>query len=155
MRISELAESAGVPASTVRYYERVGLLEPPSRTAGGYRDYDEVAAARLLFIARARRMGLSCEQITSLVSIWAGANCQAAHHRVVRLVEEKRSEVAARIRELQHFDADLAAVRLELESQPPQDVCRPDLSCCVPASAGRPVALELTTRQAAARASRT
>ena len=150
MRISELAETAGVPASTVRYYERVGLLEPPSRTAGGYRDYDDAAAARLLFIARGRRMGLSCEQITSLVSIWAGADCQAAHDRVLRLVEEKRAEIVARIRELQQFDADLAAVRTELESQPPQDVCRPDLSCCVPASAGAPVVLELTPRQAVA-----
>ena len=64
VRISELAESAGVPASTVRYYERVGLMALPARTASGYRDYGEDAAARLLFITRARRMGLSCEQIT-------------------------------------------------------------------------------------------
>ena len=62
MRISELAATAGVPTSTVRYYERVGLLTLPARTSSGYRDYGEDAAARLLFITRARRMGLSCEQ---------------------------------------------------------------------------------------------
>ncbi len=67
MRISELAESAGVPASTVRYYERVGLMALPARTSAGYRDYGDDAAARLLFIARARRMGLSCEQIGSVL----------------------------------------------------------------------------------------
>ena len=82
VRISELAESAGVPASTVRYYERVGLMALPDRTASGYRDYGEDAAARLLFIARARRMGLSCEQITALLPVWAGTNCGAAHDRV-------------------------------------------------------------------------
>ena len=82
MRISELAESVGVPTSTVRYYERVGLLALPARTSSGYRDYGEDAAARLLFIARARRMGLSCEQITSLIPVWAGTNCAAAHDRV-------------------------------------------------------------------------
>ena len=54
VRISELAESVGVPTSTVRYYERVGLLALPARTPSGYRDYGEDAAARLLFIARAR-----------------------------------------------------------------------------------------------------
>ena len=60
MRISELAEHVGVPTSTVRYYERVGLLGAPGRTGSGYRDYDEDDAARLLFVARARHLGLSC-----------------------------------------------------------------------------------------------
>ena len=41
VRISELADRVGVPTSTVRYYERVGLLAVPARTASGYRDYDE------------------------------------------------------------------------------------------------------------------
>jgi len=78
VRISELADSVGVPTSTVRYYERVGLLDLPARTTSGYRDYGEDAAARLLFIARARRMGLSCEQITALIPVWDGTNCGAA-----------------------------------------------------------------------------
>ena len=47
MRISQLADSAGVPTSTVRYYERVGLMVAPARTASGYRDYADDAAARL------------------------------------------------------------------------------------------------------------
>ena len=55
MRISELADRVGVPTSTVRYYERVGLLAVPPAPASGYRDYDEDAAARLLFVSRARR----------------------------------------------------------------------------------------------------
>jgi hypothetical protein len=49
VRISELADHVGVASSTVRYYERVGLLAAPARTASGYRDYDETDAARLLF----------------------------------------------------------------------------------------------------------
>ena len=84
VRISELAESAGVPASTVRYYERVGLMGLPDRTASGYRNYGEDAAAQLLFITRARRMGLSCEQIAALIPAWAGTNCSAARDRVAR-----------------------------------------------------------------------
>jgi DNA-binding transcriptional MerR regulator len=78
---SEFAGSVGVPASTVRYYEWVGLMSEPARTVSGYRDYDDEAASRLLFITRARRMGPSCEQITSLLPIWAGTNCGAAQDR--------------------------------------------------------------------------
>ena len=109
VRISELAESVGVPSSTVRYYERVGLLAAPARTASGYRDYDDDAAARLLFITRSRRMGLSCEQITALLPVWAGMNCGAAQERVDQLVVEKQAEIADRIAELQQFAAQLDA----------------------------------------------
>ena len=47
------AESVGVPTSTVRYYERVGLMAVPARTASGYRDCADDAAARLRVITRA------------------------------------------------------------------------------------------------------
>jgi DNA-binding transcriptional MerR regulator len=146
VRISELAESAGVPASTVRYYERVGLMALPPRTASGYRDYGDDAAARLLFIARARRMGLSCEQITSLLPVWAGSNCDAAHDRVGLLIEEKQEEIAERVAELEQFARQLDAVRAALDAEPAPHACRKDLTCCVPESAGVPVALELTPR---------
>ena len=60
MKISELAERTGVSASTVRYYERTGLVPPPARTPSGYRSYDEDAEARLLFVTRAKRMHAAC-----------------------------------------------------------------------------------------------
>ena len=143
MRISQLADSAGVPASTVRYYERVGLMALPDRTASGYRDYGEDAAGRLLFITRARRMGLSCEQITELIPVWAGTNCGAARDRVVRLVEEKQAEITDRVAELEQFSAQLDTVRATLETESPTRACRADLTCCVPESASAPVAIEL------------
>jgi len=147
VRISQLAESAGVPTSTVRYYERVGLMSVPARTASGYRDYADDAAARLRFITRARRMGLSCDQITELIPVWAGTNCGAAHERVSRLVDEKQEEIAQRIAELRQFSAQLTAVRASLDAEPPLAQCRTDLTCCVPESPGRPVAIELVPRR--------
>jgi DNA-binding transcriptional MerR regulator len=146
VRIAQLAASAGVPASTVRYYERVGLMALPARTASGYRDYGEDEAGRLLFITRARRMGLSCEQITALLPVWAGTNCSAAQDRVVRLVEEKQAEIADRVAELEQFSAQLDTVRATLETESPPQACRADLSCCVPESTGVPVAIELKPR---------
>jgi DNA-binding transcriptional MerR regulator len=67
VRISELADRVGVPTSTVRYYERIGLLYAPARTGSGYGAYDEDSATRLLFVTRARRLGLSCDQIAEYV----------------------------------------------------------------------------------------
>jgi DNA-binding transcriptional MerR regulator len=131
----------------VRYYERVGLLAKPDRTATGYRDYGEDASARLLFIARARRMGLSCEQVTALLPVWAGANCAATQERVTRLIEDKQAEIADRIAELEQFAAQLDDVRARLEAEAPPPACRADLGCCVPESAAGPVAVELTTRR--------
>ena len=147
VRISELAESVGVPSSTVRYYERVGLLAAPERTASGYRDYDDDAAARLLFITRSRRIGLSCEQITAVLPVWAGVNCGAAQERVDLLVVQKQAEIAARIAELQQFAAQVDDVRASLDDEAPLGACRSDLTCCVPESAGQAVAIELTPRR--------
>jgi DNA-binding transcriptional MerR regulator len=147
VRISELAGSVGVPTSTVRYYERVGLMALPERTASGYRDYGDEAAARLLFITRARHMGLSCEQITSLIPIWAGTNCSAAHERVGQLIDEKQAEIIDRIAELEQFSAQLDAVRTALDAESPPQACRSDLSCCVPESGGGPMVVELTARR--------
>lgn len=147
MRISELAGAAGVPTSTVRYYERVGLMARPARTASGYRDYADDAAAQLRFITRARRMGLSCEQITALIPVWAGANCGAAHERVGRLVDEKQAEIAERIAELEQFAAQLDAVRASLDAEPPLAQCRNDLTCCIPEAPGEPVVIEVVRRR--------
>lgn len=146
MRISELAETVGIPTSTVRYYERIGLLAGPGRTTSGYRNYDDDAASRLLFVTRARRMGLSCEQVASLVGIWDGTHCQAASRRVAELIEEKKREVRDQIQELRRFGAQLGAVQRELEASPAPATCRTDLSCCVPASRG-PVDVDVVSRR--------
>lgn len=150
MKISELADQVGVATSTVRYYERIGLLTPPDRTSSGYRDYDDDAAARMLFITRARKMGLSCDQIVELVPIWDGTNCAAAHERVGQLIADKKAEIAERIAELKQFSAQLDVVRTALEASVPPPACRTDLSCCVPDTKGSaPVPLAMSRKRGA------
>lgn len=142
MLISELAGKVGVPVSTVRYYERIGLLAEPTRTGSGYREYDDASATQLLFVTRARRLGLTCEQIVELLPIWGGTDCTSTHDEVSRLIDDKKAEIAARIRELTTFAAQLDSVRVILESSPPPHVCRADLSCCVPSGPDGFVPLE-------------
>jgi DNA-binding transcriptional MerR regulator len=149
VRIAELAAQVGVPTSTVRYYERVGLLASPARTASGYRDYDEGAAAQLLFITRARKMGLSCDQVAELLPIWAGTNCGAAHERVVQLIADKKADIAVRIAELEEFASQLDIVRAALDASPPPNSCRTDLSCCVPDAGGVSVPVDFFRAHAA------
>lgn len=139
MRIAELAARVGVPTSTVRYYERVDLLDAPGRTPSGYRDYDDEAAAMLLFISRARKMGLSCDQVSELLPVWAGTNCGAAQERVSQLIEDKKADIAERIAELTNFAAQLDLVRAALDASPASNACRADLSCCVPDAGAVPV----------------
>lgn len=132
LRISELARSAGVPTSTVRYYERIGLVPGPARTDSGYRIYDTEAATRLLFIARAKRLGLTLEAIAELSAIWDGTNCGATRTRLAALLDAKRVEIADQVRELEAFSEQLADVQRRLAAQDAPAECASDLVCCTP-----------------------
>jgi len=107
MNIGELARAAGVKAETIRYYERVGLLPPPSRTAGNYRDYSAADVSRLAFTRRARDLGFSIEQIRALLSLadHKEQSCEA----VDVIAREHLAEVKRKL-------AGLSALRRELES---------------------------------------
>jgi MerR family mercuric resistance operon transcriptional regulator len=65
----ELAERTGSNPETVRYYERIGLLPEPPRTAGGHRVYDGNHERRLRFVLRARELGFPLEQIRGLLKL--------------------------------------------------------------------------------------
>jgi len=100
--IGRLARAAGVPTSTVRYYERAGLLSPSGRSAGNYRIYSQEDLARLRFIRGAQATGFSLEGIRELLKPAPCADVQA-------LIESRLEEVRARLRELRHVERVLRA----------------------------------------------
>jgi Cu(I)-responsive transcriptional regulator len=67
--IGHLARVTGTKVETIRYYERIGLLPVPARTAGNYRVYSEEHFQRLSFIRRARHLGFSIEQVRDLLGL--------------------------------------------------------------------------------------
>jgi Cu(I)-responsive transcriptional regulator len=69
MKIGDLARSTGTKVETVRYYEKIGLLPPPARTAGNYRDYRSDHLARLSFVRRARALGFTLEAVRDLLAL--------------------------------------------------------------------------------------
>ena len=93
--IGELARAAGVPTSTIRYYERADLLRPGARSASNYRLYVAADLKRLRFIRAAQATGFTLEDITHLLR---PASC----HRVQKLIEDRLGQVEARMKELQH-----------------------------------------------------
>ena len=108
MKIGEAAERSGCHPETVRYYERIGLLAPPPRTAGGYRDYQAADVDRLRFISRGRGLGFSLEEIRSLLGL---AEDDALSCRDVdRLARSHLLDIRARLDDLQRMASELERV---------------------------------------------
>lgn len=107
LTIGKLASVTRTKVETVRYYERIGLLGTPARSAGNFRLYDTAALARLSFIRRARDLGFSLEQVRELLGLSddRSSSCSA----VDQLAREHLRAVDRKI-------ADLHALRRELGS---------------------------------------
>ena len=69
LTIGKLGEAAGVKVPTIRYYEQIGLLPEPERSAGNQRLYGGKALDRLAFIRHARELGFPLEAIRDLLSL--------------------------------------------------------------------------------------
>jgi MerR family copper efflux transcriptional regulator len=76
LRIADVAERTGVPATTLRYYEDIGLLAPARRSGNGYRSYTDRDVERLTFITRAKQLDLSLDDLRELVTAWDGEGVQ-------------------------------------------------------------------------------
>ncbi len=72
--ISQAAERTGFSASTLRFYEQSGLVQP-TRTPAGYRSYGESDVAQLAFVGRAKGLGLSLDEITELLGLLDDDRC--------------------------------------------------------------------------------
>lgn len=110
MTIGRLAERSGCHLETIRYYERIGLLQKPGRTTGGHRVYDVPAISRLAFIRRARELGFTLDQIRTLLRLVDGGHYTCAQVRGLALdhLQDVRRK-AADLRSIERSLSDLAA----------------------------------------------
>lgn len=108
MKIGELSKATGTNIETVRYYERIGLLPAPDRTAGNYRSYGEPHRARLAFVRHSRELGFTIEEIRSLLDLsdHPGRDCMEAD----RIATSHLVQVEAKIAQLETLRDELARI---------------------------------------------
>jgi DNA-binding transcriptional MerR regulator len=130
LRVSELAERAGVAPSTVRFYERAGLLSPARRAANGYRVFDESALDELAFISRAKGIGMSLEDIAGLLATWPVGECRSLQARLRAFLAGRIGQVHEQVAELRAFERQLQTVYDRLSADDPgPERCGKECSC--------------------------
>lgn len=106
LSIGKLAKAAGVKVPTIRFYEGIGLLPKPERTATDRRVYDAQAERRLAFIKHARQLGFSIEAIRDLLEL--SDNPDRSCEQANRLATDQLREVEAKIRQLRALRSELS-----------------------------------------------
>lgn len=111
LKIGQLAGTTGFTTRTIRYYESLGLLQPPGRSESGYRLYSSGDVERLEFIKKAKRLGLSLEEIRDILSLHARRQPCCVH--VLALLDQKLDFLDQLMREMREFRDELARLRQE------------------------------------------
>ncbi len=105
LTIGTLSRRTGCKVETIRYYERVGLLPPPARSAGGHRLYTDDEARRLAFIRRSRALGFTLDQVRSLLGLVERGDYSCAEVRTI--AQAHLAEVRVRLEALARMEAAL------------------------------------------------
>ncbi|MCL4370834.1 MAG: MerR family DNA-binding protein [Chloroflexi bacterium] len=134
LTVGQLAKRAGTTAKAVRYYEGLGLLDPAPRAVNSYRLYDAGALDRLLFIRRAKLLGVSLSEIRELLHEVPGG-CQHLQGEVEELLTRKIEQCRQQIGELAELQRSLEERRLILRSKRNEEIAVSPLSprcACLP-----------------------
>jgi DNA-binding transcriptional MerR regulator len=115
LKIGQLAEASGLTVKTIRYYELHGLLDRPRRTPSGYRLYGQEDVERLEFIKKAKRLGLSLEEVREIFVLHRRGEAPCIH--VLGLLDQKLEYLDRLVRELLAFREDLARLREESQAR--------------------------------------
>lgn len=99
MNIGSASKASGVSQRMIRHYEQIGLIPAPARRDSGYRDYSDSDVSRLAFIANARDLGFSIEEIGTLLSLWSDR--ERASSEVKALALSRAAELHRKARALE------------------------------------------------------
>ena len=104
--VGELSRRADCKMETVRYYERIGILPQPVRSAGGHRLYEQESLKRLVFVRRCRALGFTLDQVRDLLHFVDRGDYTCADVRDMTMAH--RAEVRRKITDLERLDQVLA-----------------------------------------------
>lgn len=108
LKIGDLSRATGTKVVTIRYYEKIGLLPLPDRSAGNYRTYDTAALERLRFIRRCRDLGFSLDQVRELLKLSSDVERPCAE--VDEITAVHLAEVERKITDLQALAHELRRI---------------------------------------------
>lgn len=129
LKIKQVADASGFTTATLRYYEQIGLLPESSRTPAGYRVYDQRTLDRLEFIARAKQLGCTLDEIAGLTTAWDGGRCGPVQDQLRHLVAGKIAAAQHRLAELATFTGELQQAAAALERHRPDGACDVECGC--------------------------
>lgn len=128
-KIKDVADRSGFTAATLRYYEEIGLLPESTRTPAGYRVYDDRTLDRLAFIARAKQLGCTLDEIGDLTLAWGGGQCGPVQDRLRGVVADKLISAQQQILELTTLTSELQRAATTLELHRPDGPCDEQCGC--------------------------
>lgn len=120
--ISQLAKSGGIPTTTVRFYERIGLVEPEGRSQGNYRLYGDDSLKKLRFIRAAQAIGFTLDDVKSLLADENGDTPTCGS--VQCLIETRLADIEERLKDFRHVRKVLKAALEQCHQQKRSDCCQ-------------------------------
>lgn len=121
MKIGELAQHVGCTVETIRFYEKEGLLQKPLRNIeNNYREYQALHLERLRFIRRCRSLGMTHDEIRTLL---AARNQENDCLGINQLVDQHLQHVQLRIQELLTLEKELQELRQQCQGDSSVQAC--------------------------------
>ena len=128
MRIAEFARATGFPVDTLRYYEKIGLIDPPLRDSAGHRVYGDAELRWAEFLHRLRTTGMSISEMLAYARARAEGDATAPER--AEMLRQHRAEVAARVADLQEclsiLDTKIATYEAMMSDAKGPDHAAPD-----------------------------
>ena len=118
IRIGELARRTGCNIETIRYYERIGLVPHPPRSAGRYRLYETEDVRRLVFVRRARELGFGLDEIRALL-VLSAEHSDGTCGEVRELAARHLADVRVKIADLRAMERALTEAVRRCDGGPP------------------------------------
>lgn len=125
LSIGTLAARSGIKIETIRYYERIGIMPEPPRSAAGYRRYTDAHLQRLIFIRRGRELDFSLEALRTLLSLVDGHAHTCAAGRALAL--EHLEDIRGKIADLKRIERAMAEIASRCTGQPIQECALVDV----------------------------
>jgi MerR family copper efflux transcriptional regulator len=130
MRIGAVAQQAGLSTKAIRYYESIGVLAQPDRTASGYRDYTPETCERLRFIRSAQAVGLSLGEIREILAYRDRGETPCSHVR--ELIRRRATQIDQEIAQLETMRTELRRLERRARTLRPEDCAPLDVCHVIP-----------------------